>query len=99
MYAISIKESSVSHDVSILMTHIKREAFIWNLFPVHKNNKTAEIVMSKIVRFGVQRAEKISVITMVNKSRLGIGPKTSLSMNKEDNPAGNTNVLSSTLVK
>jgi len=36
---------------------------------------------------------------MVNKRRLGIGPKTALSIDKDVNPAGNENVLSSILVK
>jgi hypothetical protein len=55
--------------------------------------------MSKIVRFGVEIAWNIYVFTMVNNRRLGIGLKTALFLDKNFNPLGNVNVLSSTIVK
>jgi hypothetical protein len=54
--------------------------------------------MSKLYGLVSKEPRKTVFFDMVNKSRLGIGRKTALSMYKDVNPAGNANVLSSTLV-
>jgi len=54
--------------------------------------------MLKFVQFGVLRAYKIGVLNLVNRRRLGMGPKTALSIDKVFDSAEKVNVLSSTLV-
>ena len=54
--------------------------------------------MSKIVQFCVQRADKILFLTMVSKRRLGTGPKTALSIDRDLKSPGDVNVLISTNV-
>ena len=55
--------------------------------------------MAKVEGFIRHRAQKIGIFNLVNKMRLGMGPKTRLSIDREFDPGANVNVLSSTLVK
>jgi len=55
--------------------------------------------MAKVEGFIRHRAQKIGIFNLVNKMRLGMGPKTRLSIDREFDVGANVNVLSSTLFK
>jgi len=60
-YAGSLEERPVAHDGILFMIHAQSQAFLRELFTVHKERKIAD-VMLKFLRVAVQRTVKICIL-------------------------------------
>jgi len=98
MNAGRLETRPIAHDGSLFMNRTQRKALVRELFPDHKLRKIAD-VMLKFVQVAVQRTIKSEFLTMVNKRRFGMGPRTALSMDNDVDPAEKVNDLISTLVR